>query len=373
MNQILRFLIFLLLIFVLAFFQVRKKENLSKKEYLKLKTNLNAYISSIGFNRNQGNIVGIQTFMIPADYSNEERFFKKLEEYVLEAQRNGFLNKNTLIVFPEHIGTPLILVDEEKKIYFEDSFLTVLELLIENQSFFKTEKNISSDTKNLFLKKSSKMKDIYTRVFAQLSRFYNVTILAGSIVLPNPKYEQGYVSIYGNDLKNTAFIFSNGKLLPSITYKNNLSELEENLKLETNSTPTIYQIPNLNTSFLILLSHDSLYNQNYSVNAEIILAPSASYEKEKIFWQNPSISDTFKGDKSLFLESDKDLSLEELWSKFGPAGKFSYLSNKIYMQVFFRGEFFKKKFIGNSSMGYRHLKTDTVPSEFKEAILNVYL
>lgn len=350
-----------------------KIEPLSNQDYNKLKANPEIYISSIGYNRKQGNLVGIQVFMVPADYSNEERFFRKLEGYLQEAQANGFLNGNTLIVLPEHIGTPLVLLDEEKKIYYQSEFSNVINILFKSYFLLIRENDSLKISKKLFLKKASKMKETYIRVFSQLSKFYKTTILAGSIMLPNPKLENSQISIQGEELKNVSFIFDNGKIISNIIYKTQFSEMEGSIASSSASTNTIYQIPNLNHSLLILLSHDSLYNSYYSTSADIILSPSLAYEKEKILWQNPLISDSFKGDKSLFLETDKNLSQEELWNKFGVAGKFQYLTNKVYMQVFFRGEFFGKKFIGNSSAGIRYLKIDTVPNEFKSAILNVYL
>lgn len=374
MNRIYRLLVFITLVIGVVYFQHKEVEFLSDKDYSKLWTEPPIYISSIGYNRKLGNIVGIQPFMVPADYSSEERFYRKLESYILEAQRNGFLNDQTIVVFPEHIGTPLVLLDEEKSVYYQNDLQAVIKILTKNFFYVasKKSKNDSSLIQKLFIYKSKTMKQVYTKVFSQLSKFYNLTILAGSILLPNPKLENSEILIEGEELKNASFIFAYGKALPLVTYKHHLASFEEIARTTTNVDLPIYQIPNINLSFLVLLSNDSLYNQSYSTNVDIILAPSAVYEKQKVLWQDPAISDTLKGDRSLFTENDKNLSQVELWNKFGLAGKFPYLTNKIYLQVFLRGEFFGYKFIGDSSLGYRYIKTETVPTEFLTAILNIY-
>ncbi len=369
-----RFLAFVILVLGVVYLKYKEVELLSNKDYSKLEKNPEIYISSIGYNKKLGNIVGIQTFMVPADYSNEERFFKKLETYILEAQRNGFLSDKSIVVFPEHIGTPLVLLEEEKSLYYQNSLEDVIKILTKNYFFLNYQKSKESFTiQKLFIYKSKKMKDVYVRTFSQLSKFYNITILAGSIFLPNPKLNGSEIFIEGEELKNVSFIFSYGKLLPIFVEKYRLSNFEDFTRNAQASNFTVYQIPNLNTSFLILLSNDSLYNQNYESNAEIVISPSAVYEKQKILWQDPAISDNPKSNRSLFTEEDKNLSQVELWQKFGLAGKFSYLTSKIYLQVFLRGEFFGNKFIGNSSMGYRYLKIETTPSNYLASILNIYL
>lgn len=374
MNRVYRLVVFILLVIGVLYFQYKEVELLSDKDYSKLATEPQLYISSIGYDRKQGNIVGIQAFMIPADYSSEERFYRKLESYILEAQRNGFLNEKTILVFPEHIGTPLVLLNEEKSIYYQNDLQSVIKILTKKLSFASQPKpkDNSVTIQKLFIYKSQKMKEVYVRAFSQLSKFYNITILAGSILLPNPQFENFEIQIYGEELKNVGFIFAYGKPLPFIIQKNYLASFEGIAKVTSSSLP-IYPISNLNLSLSVLFSNDSLYNQNYSANAEIILSPSAVYEKQKILWQDPVISNSLKGDKSLFFENDKNLTPAELWNKFGLAGKFPYLTSKIYLQVFLRGEFFGNKFIGNSSFGYRHMKSEIVPNEFVAAILNVYL
>jgi len=374
-------LIFICIVFIYSF--SKSSLNLSEVEYNKIKLNVNeTYISSIGYNQKKSNILGIQAFMLPADYSTEDRFYNKLEEYLVLAQKNGFLSPQTIVVFPEHIGTPLLLLDEKKEVYLSSDFENVKSNLIYHRYykyfyhlFFSNFKG-NKEIKTLFKIKSKQMRDSYISVFSKLSRFYNVTILAGSIVLAGGEIKNQTIEITSGELKHIAPIFSNGNLVDVHLEKKALLNFEEGYLTPIEPQIESFSFLDIPFKFIVFFSKDSLYNQNYTSKfslSEIILSPSIFPEKEKILWQDPAISDSIRGDRSLFTEEDKNLSKEELWNKFSIAGKFPYIYALAYMQVFLRGEFFGVKLLGNSSMGYRYIKIETVPPEAKSAILNIYL
>jgi hypothetical protein len=384
MSKYFRFIIFLIFAtFVVVYSYSQSDVGLSDEEYEKLKSiDESPFISSIGLDKKNGNLLGIQPYMSLSDYSTESRFYNKIEKYLILAKREGYLNSGSIVVFPEHIGTPLFLMDEKKEVYTTEDFEKVKSALLYPRyykyiyHYLTTSSTGDKSAQILFRMKGARMRDSYVKIFSQLSKFYNITILAGSILLPGGKIEGNMIQISNEDLRNLPVVFSKGQIENISLSKKYLSNFEENFinTQENNLKPTV-NIPNIKNPVSILFSKDGLYNPLYTSevsNSDIIINSVAVSNKEKIVWQEPEISDTIKGDKSLFSESDRSITKEELWNKFGITGKFMYLNNRIYLQLFLRGEFYGHKLYGNSTMGYRYLKYESVPSEYREAILNIY-
>ena len=69
-------------------------------------------VQSYGVNRGQGNLVGIQGYMTAVQYATADQFHSYLHGYLAAAQAEGWLHDNTIVIFPENIGTWLLVVDE---------------------------------------------------------------------------------------------------------------------------------------------------------------------------------------------------------------------------------------------------------------------
>ncbi len=339
---------------------------------------------SLGYNRKLGNVVGIQPFLYPADYSTPERLYRKLELYLDKAKQSGYLKPGTLVVFPEHIGSLLFMIHEKETLYREKELESMKSLLIYSNfhkfiwNFLASGWGGEKSFRSIYLMKAETVKNAYVSVFSKLALFYRVNILAGSIILPSPQVVNGNIAISGSDLQNASFFFNSNGELENYTFKKKfLYSFEENtLQSDRNSIDLVNDPKNLPFTFTVLISKDSLFNDMYSVNAknvDIIISPSMLLSEEKILWQDPAISDTFRRDRSLFMESDKSASKWELWNKFGLAGKFPNLTSKSYLQVFLRGEFLEYKPIGQSSTGLRYYKTEMVDEKTNSSIINLWL
>jgi hypothetical protein len=76
-------------------------------------------VESYGDSTGKGNVLGVQAFMTPIDYASEANFRQKIEFYLIEAKKNKWLiSKKTIVVFPEYIGT-FLLLSTKKKIYIK--------------------------------------------------------------------------------------------------------------------------------------------------------------------------------------------------------------------------------------------------------------
>lgn len=385
MFQLVRFVLFFIFLFLSLYFAwANTGIGLSEKDYNRLSLPIEIKDISLGFSRKQGNIVGIQPYLYTADYSTPERLYRKLELYMEKAKSSGYLKSDTVVVFPEHIGTLLFLMNEKASIYSEKEIDGVKPTLIYSNfhrftwNFLASGWGGEKSFRALYLMKSEAVKNSYYAIFSKLALFYKVNILAGSIILPSPKVENKQIAIGGSDLGNTGFYFnSNGEVENIVFKKKFFYNSEENiLQPDTNNTQAIFESKNLPFTFAVLFSKDSLYNDTYTLdskNVDVLISPATFLQEEKILWQEPGISDTFRKDRSLFVESDKNLSKQELWNKFGIQGKFPNLNNKAFMQVFLRGEFFEFKPIGQSSTGLRYYKTEILEENTKSAIINLWL
>ena len=178
-------------------------------------------IESYGDSTENGNILGIQAFMTPVDYASEANFKQKIEFYLSEAQKNKLLIlEKTIVVFPEYIGTFLVAANEKESLYKAKTLEEGLQTMVLSNigKFTKTFVSAPDSVKDkvkyaAFAMKASEMARIYQTVFSELAAKYAVTIVAGSILLPNPSVENGILKINDGLLYNTSMVFdSKGKI-----------------------------------------------------------------------------------------------------------------------------------------------------------------
>jgi len=63
-----------------------------------------------------GNLLGIEPELVALDYGNPERLRLKLAAYLANARRLGLIGVQTIVVLPEHLGTPLALMGEKPEV-----------------------------------------------------------------------------------------------------------------------------------------------------------------------------------------------------------------------------------------------------------------
>lgn len=175
--------------------------------------------SNQGTPEGAGNLLGLQPHMTPADYQNPHRLQMKFEAYLRQAQAKGLLGPKTIVVLPEHIGTWLWLTGEKDQVYQADHLQTASNwLTLSNLAAF-VQAWAGGEGKHRFSEaqlrmKAARMADDYQRVFGGLARQFGVTLVAGSIILPEPRAREGRLVIGDGPLYNVAVTFaSDGHLL----------------------------------------------------------------------------------------------------------------------------------------------------------------
>jgi len=384
MDFFIRILFLFLITGITAFFYFESNyQKLKQVDYVKLQESIldETFITSIGTDKNYANMVAIQPYMIPADYSSETRFYEKLESYIIKAKRSGFLKERTTIIFPDHIGTPLYLIDERREVYtsktLDDMFSNLNSTKYPNLK--RTNFTTKIDLTKYFLDEKSKLvKDTYVSTFSKLALFYKVNILAGSIVLPISSLSNGELKFIENDRKVYGFMFDNkGKITQKVERKY-LYSFETEFLIPGKPPEEGLVVPGIPNKMAVLFSGDTLLPVSYTRIIQVTdlwVSPVFKLTNENMDYSKLEISGEIQNpSKSTFKESDSLLTSRELWNKFSTPGRHASTSSKSYLQVFLNGEFYDYKLDSWSCTNSKSSgKQEFIEPRKTSAILNLNL
>ena len=173
-------------------------------------------IVSAGVDSGKGNLLGIQPALQPIHYANKVTLRDNLRSYMQAARARGLITPKTIVVFPEYIGSWLVAMEQKSNVY-EKANLTDAMTAVITANLFKflvaymtvpdgvTEK----DKYAAFAMKAKQIAETYDEIFSELASEFKVTIVAGSIVLPEPSInEMGKLKIERGKLYNTSVVYN---------------------------------------------------------------------------------------------------------------------------------------------------------------------
>lgn len=242
-----------------------------------------AYV--INSDAGHGNVVGINPFMTPTDYASGKNLNAKLDAYMAEAARRGWLNARSVVVFPEYIGSWLVIAHEKSSLYDAPTAQRAMSTFVLSNAFsylrawFTTPDSAKDKVKHaIFFSKSQTMARLYQEVFSGLAKKYRVSIVAGSILLPNPEYHKGHIDTWKGSLCNISAVFDTaGRLMPFLVKKAYPTSDEQPFIIsgKASEIPT-FNLPAGRTS--VLVCADSWYPPAYDNirkgNSLIVAVPS---------------------------------------------------------------------------------------------------
>ncbi len=169
-------------------------------------------MQQFGTDSGRGNIVSIQPYMLPGDYASEQSFYKTLDAYLKQAQSKGWLNKNTVVSFPEYLGTWLVIAGEKKAVFDAKTVDAAMRTMVLSNLFsflpdYLSAKTTDKSASALFRMKAKRMASVYNEAFSVLAKQYSVTIVAGSIVLPEPEIKDGSLTVHDGILYNVSVVY----------------------------------------------------------------------------------------------------------------------------------------------------------------------
>lgn len=292
------------------------------------------------------NILGIQPFMEARDYLNQEVFYAKLNAYLTAADQNGLLKRNSLVVFPEYIGSWLVisgekhLVAEKEKLSDAISTLIFTNLVDFGLSYLGSEEE-DRTAGALFRMKAQKMAREYFNTFSRLAQEQKCHIAAGSIILPGPSVLDGELLINSSQpLYNASFIFGpDGKIIGQPVLKS--FPIPSELPFVTAADPAtipVFNLPMGKTSLLICA--DSWYPEIYQPlkdqEVEIVVVPSflAANDGMSQLWNGYQGAPPPVGTD---LDDVEKITEWEAWEKYAFPAQMSNTPAKVGLGVFLRG------------------------------------
>ena len=174
---------------------------------------------SQGHDSGRGNLLGIQPELYAADYRSVLHLHRKLAAYLQQAERDGLLNPKTVVILPEHIGTWLLAAGEKREAFAARDVAEARVWLGLSHPLPLLRATLLSEGKAplsdaLLRMKAEQMADDYQSLFGGLAETYGVTIVAGSIVLPEPSVVDGVLQVGNGPLYNVSLVFgSDGRPL----------------------------------------------------------------------------------------------------------------------------------------------------------------
>jgi predicted amidohydrolase len=301
-------------------------------------------IQSFGQNNKRGNLVGIQPYFTPFDFSRTSTYYGILDYHFQQAQNAGFFNDKTIVVLPEYIGTWLVVAGEKNSVFIDKEMKPAMKTVaLSNVGGFLLrylQATSADKTKEALLRmKARNMKDIYEMVFSTLAKKYRVTIVAGSIVLPGPHIESGQLRIDKKGrLYNTSCVFDpDGKIQPPLIIKQFPIEEEKTFTSCISVTTPVFQTAA--GKLAVLVCSDSWYPSAYKDMTGIDMIAVPSFVSPGNAWQKkwegysgaPTPEDVNKKDVGQITE-------KEAWLKYAMCSRAPKANIHSGINVFLRGD-----------------------------------
>lgn len=303
----------------------------------------------------RGNVLGIQPELFPADYQSLERLHLKLAAYLQSAREQGLINQKTIVVLPEHIGTWLMLTGEKNEVYqalhAKDAmnWLSASNPLQFARAWLSATGDNRMDDAYLRMKASGMARD-YQLLFGGLAKEFGVTLVAGSIALPNPSVSQGQLQVGHGALYNASLVF-NADGVPLGQPQRQLYPIYDERGFITPGDENVVSVVDTPAGRLgVLVGSDSWYPDNYrklnEQGAQLIAVPAFVLGRDT--WDRP-----WRGFKSVSTPPEISLKPEELsegeaWRRLTLISQQPISQATAGMSVFLRGQFWDLGTAGHS-------------------------
>ncbi|NUT78156.1 carbon-nitrogen hydrolase family protein [Pseudomonas sp. C1C7] len=303
----------------------------------------------------RGNLLGIQPELFPTDYQSPERLHRKLAAYLQKAQEQGLLNEKTIVVLPEHVGTWLMVSGEKDELYQAATLKEAMNwLAVSNplkfvRALISAEGGSRLDDAHLRMKAKGMAKE-YQALFGGLAKEFRVTLVAGSIVLPEPSVIDGTLKIGRGALYNSSVVFSRDGVPIGQPQRQMHPVFEQQDAIKANGEHTLNVVDTPAGRLGVLIGNDSWYPDNYrkldELQARIVAVPA--FVTGRGIWDQPWRG--YKGSQAPASVSLKagELSEGQAWHRLTLTSQAPSSQAVAGMSVFLRGQFWDQSSAGQS-------------------------
>jgi predicted amidohydrolase len=308
-----------------------------------------------GLPADRGNLLGVQPELFPADYQSLERLHLKLAAYLQKAREQGLINDKTIVVLPEHIGTWLMLAGEKNEVYqalhAKDAmnWLSASNPVLFLRAWISATGDNRTDDAYLRMKAPAMARD-YQVLFGGLAKEFGVTLVAGSIALPNPSVSQGQLQVGHGALYNASVVFAADGLPIGEPQRQFYPIYDERGFIESGDENLVNVFDTPAGRLGVLVGSDSWYPDNYRKlnerGAQLIAVPAFVLGRDT--WDRP-----WRGFKSVSTPPQVSLKPEELsegeaWRRLTLISQQPISQAVAGMSVFLRGQFWDLGTAGHS-------------------------
>ncbi|BDQ13129.1 carbon-nitrogen hydrolase family protein [Sediminibacterium sp. TEGAF015] len=340
-------------------------------------------IVSLGNDAGHGNLLGIQSALNPIHYSNKVTLKDNLRSYLQAANARGLINAKTVIIFPEYIGSWLVAMEQKSSVY-EHTNLTDAMTAVITANIFKfgvAYMTAPSGTKDkdkyaAFAMKAKPVAQTFDEIFSELAKEFKVTIVAGSIVLPEPSLDEaGKLKIERGRLYNTSIVYNpEGKIQAPLVKK--IFPIDEEAGFTTPGDKN--QVPVFTTpagKLAVLICADSWYPEAYSkLTDDIKMIAVPSLGAVDSVWNAPwNGYNGFKAPSDVDTSDYKKITEGEAWQKYSMGPRAGKAHIPFGMNVFFTGNMWGKKAEGRVLVLTRDALTVLPPTTDTGRIVNQWL
>ncbi|KPC58315.1 Hydrolase [Pseudomonas amygdali pv. morsprunorum] len=299
----------------------------------------------------RGNMLGIEPELFPTDYQNTDRLHRKLAAYLQQARDYGLINHRTVVVLPEHIGTWLFASGEKDELYQAATVDEAMDWLSWSNplqfitAMLSAEGQDRVDDAHLRLKARSMARD-YQALFGGLAKEFGITLVAGSIVLPEPSVENGQLKVGKGALYNSSLTFgSDGQPLGQ-PQRQLYPDRFQKRYVHTASDAPLNVLDTPAGRLAVLIGSDSWYADNYArlnqSGAQLIAVPA--FVIGKATWSEP-----WRKPRHSSIDMAADNPSEgEAWHRLTLIGRPAQSSAQAGVSVFMRGQFWNQGVAGQS-------------------------
>lgn len=298
-----------------------------------------------GEDRGRGNLLGVQPWLTPRDYAREETLQTLLAGYLTIAGEKGWLGPRTVVVFPEYTAAWLAIQCAPQAVYSAKTSMAALRALALRRLplFLRTLLQSHEPDRAkaaLFRMLAPQTARSLTAVFGHLARSFQVTVVAGSAILPPLRIEEGALFLEKGPLSNTTMVFQpNGAVHPQPTRKLHPIADETGFVARGRAEDLpVYETPA--GPLGVLICADAWYPDGYEAlrvkGARLLAVPSllGGYGTWEVPWRGYSGEEAPPGvDASL----KGHISEGEAWRRYALEGRFPASGMDAAVNIFLHG------------------------------------
>ena len=289
-------------------------------------------------------LVAIQPWLDERHYQSADHLQRHLRGYLQAAREGGAMPTESIVVFPEHIGTWLVAAKAPTQAFRAPSTQSAMAWLIARHPLRFVMSLLRSHEDDrfaaaIFRMQAKQMAKDYASVFGTLAAEFDVTIVGGSIVLPDPQVESGRIKPSAGPLYNVSVVFHpDGKADPLLVRKIHPIPDEAGF---TAAAPAA-DLPVFHTSvgtLGVLICADSWHPDSYAAFAgrDVQTLAVPAFLQPANVWQSPWHGYTTGWPDDADRADEMRLTEHTAWLRYALAGRMKDTNARTGATAFLRG------------------------------------